>query len=104
MYGTFYRLRAGMGQEQAVLDHLFRWEQEALPAVSGYVAGYLFQPASAPEELMGILVFDSPTSYRTYRDDPAQLRWQQHLLALLEQTPESHEGEFSDLTAELRGL
>ena len=47
-----------MGQEQAVLDHLFRWEQEGLPAVSGYVAGYLFQPASnlAQENAFGGIV------------------------------------------------
>ena len=104
MYETFYRLRAGMGQEQAMLDHLFRWEQESLPAVSGYVGGYLFQPTSAPFELMGILIFESPASYRSHRGHPAQAEWEQHLLDLLEQAPQWDEGEFSELTAALRGL
>jgi quinol monooxygenase YgiN len=104
MYGTLYRLQPRAGQEQAVLDHLFRWEQEYLPGVSGYVGGYLFQPTSEPFELIGILVFESPNSYRTHRDNPEHARWQQHLLAMLEQVPLWHEGEFSELSAELRGL
>jgi hypothetical protein len=104
MYGTLYRLRPGLGQEQAVLDHLFRWEQEYLPGVSGYLAGYLFETASEPFELMGILIFDSPASYRTHRGHPAQAGWEQHLLDLLEQAPQWYEGEFTELTAELRGL
>ena len=34
MYGTLYRLRAGMSQEQDVVDQLFHWEQEVSP---GYI-------------------------------------------------------------------
>ena len=104
MYGTLYRLRPGPGQEQAVLDHLFRWEQEYLPGVSGYVGGYLFQPTSEPGELIGILIFESPARYRSHRGHPAQAEWEQHLLDLLAQAPTWDEGEFMELTAELRGL
>src|SRR5436190_958241 len=44
MYGTLSRLYPRQGEEQAVLDHLFRWEQEYLPGVTGYARGCIFLP------------------------------------------------------------
>ena len=108
MYGTVYRLQPRQGQEQAVLDHLFRWEQEYLPRVTGYVGGYVFEPApqslSEPFGILVIVVFDSQAASIRNRDDPEQGRWDQHLRELLEQAPEWNEGEITAIFAELRGL
>jgi heme-degrading monooxygenase HmoA len=108
MYATLSRLHPKAGQEQVVLDQLFRWEQEHLPRVSGFVGGYVFEPVSGSEAAShGILlltVFDSQTSSTRHRQDPAQDRWEQHLRLLLAQEPEWYEGEITELSAELRGL
>jgi hypothetical protein len=108
MYGTLYCLQPRQGQQQAVLDHLFRWEQEHLPQVTGYVGGYLLEPAvqalSAPFGILVIVVFDSQAAYTCHRDDPEQDRWDQRLQELLEHALQSHEGEITELIAEARGL
>jgi hypothetical protein len=108
MYGTVYRLQPRQGQEQAVLDHLFRWEQEYLPQVTGYVGGYVFEPAVQPLSVIGgilvIVVFDSQAASIRNRDDSEQGRWDQHLGELLEQAPEWNEGEITAIFAEPRGL
>jgi hypothetical protein len=106
MYGTLSRLYPRQGQEQAVLDHLFRWEQEYLPRVTGYVDGYIFEPAgeglAAPGSITVILVFDSQVSYTHNRDDPEQDRWEQQLRELLEQALEWNEGEITEITGKVR--
>ena len=108
MYGTLYHLHPRPGQHQTVLDHLFRWEQERLPTVTGYVSGYLLESAiqtlAAPGSILVIVVFDSQAAYTRHREDPEQDRWEQHLQELLEQAPQWHEGEITELFAEVRGL
>ncbi len=59
MYGTVYRMQARQGQEQADLDHLFRWEQEHLPSVTGFAGGYVFEPIAPPGAITMIVVFES---------------------------------------------
>jgi len=108
MYGTLSHLHPRQGQHQAVLDQLFRWEQEHLPTVTGYVGGYLLEPAvqgpSAPGGILVMVVFDSQAAYTRHRDDPEQDHWDQHLQELLEHAPEWHEGEITELFAEVHGL
>jgi hypothetical protein len=108
MYGTFYRMQPKAGQQQAVLDHLFRWEQEYLPRVTGYIRGYVFEPATqalpSPFGILVIVVFDTPAACARHRDNPEQACWDQHLLLLLEHAPERNEGEITELFAEARGL
>jgi len=108
MYGTLSHLHPRQGQHQAVLDQLFRWEQEHLPTVTGYVGGYLLEPAiqalSAPGGILVMVVFDSQAAYTRHRDDPQQDHWEQHLQDLLEHAPEWHEGEITELFAEAHGL
>jgi hypothetical protein len=104
MYGMFYHLQPKAEQQQAAWDHLFRWEQEFLPNVVGYVGGYLFQPNAVPEEILGFFVFESLPSYIRTRDDPEHLRWEQQLLLLLEHAPQYSEGEITELSSQIRGL
>ena len=104
MYGTLSHLHPRQGQHQAVLDQLFRWEQEHLPTVTGYVGGYLLEPVSAPFGILVMMVFDSQAAYTRHRDNPEQDCWEQHLQELLEHAPEWHEGEITELFAEAHGL
>jgi heme-degrading monooxygenase HmoA len=104
MYETLSHLHPRQGQHQAVLDQLFRWEQEHLPTVTGYVGGYLLEPLSAPFGILVMVVFDSQAAYTRHRDDPQQDHWEQHLQDLLEHAPEWHEGEITELFAEAHGL
>jgi hypothetical protein len=108
MYGTVYRMQPRQGQDQAVLDHLFRWEQEYLPGVIGYAGGYILEPASLPTSATGsivvIVVFDSLAAYIRTRDDPEQNLWYQRLRDLVEHDPEWNEGEVTEIFGEARGL
>jgi hypothetical protein len=108
MYGMLYHLHPRQGQYQAVLDHLFRWEQERLPQVTGYMGGYLLEPAvqalSKPCGLLFLVIFDSQASYSRHRADPQQARWEQPLQDLLEHALERHEGEITQLFTQPRGL
>jgi hypothetical protein len=51
-----------------------------------------------------MVVFDSQAAYTHHRDDPEQDHWEQHLQDLLEHTPAWHEGEITELFAEVHGL
>jgi len=108
MYGTLSHLHPRQGQHQAVLDQLFRWEQEHLLQVTGYVGGYLLESAvqalSAPCSILVIVVFDSQAAYTRHRDDPQQDHWEQRVQGLLEHAPAWHEGEITELFAEAHGL
>ncbi len=104
MYGMFYHIQPEADQQQATWDHLFRWEQEYLPGVTGYVGGYLFQQTEAPDEILGLFVFESQTCYIRTRNDPEHILWEQRLLLLLKHAPRCKEGEITELTGQVRGL
>ena len=93
MFGTVYQMRPRAGQEQAVAEHLRRWERERRPNIDGAVAGYLFRSKGRPEMLVGVAVFDSEASYRRNADDPAQDLWYRQLRELLETDPEWDDGD-----------
>jgi quinol monooxygenase YgiN len=93
MFGTIYQMKPRAGQEQAVAEHLRRWERELRPNVKGAVAGYLFRSKSQPDTLVGVAVFDSESSYLANADDPAQDGWYRQLRELLEVDPEWNDGD-----------
>ncbi len=105
MYGMLYRLQPRQGQEQMVLDSLFRWEQEILPIVTGFVGGYIYQPQPGSDaEIVGIFLFAEQADYARTQADPQHVQWYQNLLLLIEAVPEYGEGEFTEFMKELRGL
>ena len=93
MFGTIYRMSPKPGQEQAVADHLRRWDKERRPQSNGSVAGYLFKSRENGGELIGVAVFDSEASYRKNAEDPAQDRWYRQLRDLLAKDPEWNDGD-----------
>jgi hypothetical protein len=72
--------------------------------VTGYIGGYVLQLASAPGDILGIVVFDSQANYIKNGDDPEQDQWYQHLRALLANDPEWNDGEVTEIMGESRGL
>jgi quinol monooxygenase YgiN len=93
MFGTIYQMKPRAGQEQAVADHLRRWDRERRASVSGAVAGYLFRSKEQPDVLVGVAVFDSEESYRKNADDPAQGRWYNELRQMLQADPDWNDGD-----------
>ena len=93
MFGSIYRMKPRPGQEANIAAHFRRWERERRPAVGGAGSGYLFRPKAAPEELIGVAVFDSEDSYRTNAGDPVQGKWYQELREMLQSDPDWNDGD-----------
>jgi heme-degrading monooxygenase HmoA len=93
MFGSIYRMHPKPGKEMDIADQFRRWDRERRSAVPGAVAGYLFRPKSAPDELIGFAVFDSEANYRRNAEDPAQDEWYRGLRQMLEADPEWNDGD-----------
>lgn len=92
MFGTIYRMRPRAGEEEQVANYYRRWERERKPLVRGAIAAYVFKPKSQPDELVGVVVFDSERSYYDNAADPAQDAWYRQLRELLVADPEWSDG------------
>lgn len=104
MYGTLYRIRPQPGQEQAVLAQLQSWAQERQPYATGHIASYALQSEAAPDEIIGIAIFDSQANYQKNADDPGQDQWYRTLRALLANDPQWDDGEITGVGSEQHGL
>lgn len=93
MFGTIYHMKPKTGQEQAIAEHLRRWERDRRPKVDGAVAGYLIRPRAGSNDLIGVVVFDSESNYRKNADDPEQDRWYRELRELLTEDPKWNDGD-----------
>ena len=93
MYGTVVRIRPKPGQEATILAIRRRWFQERASRVPGFIAEYVLASESAPGELVGLVIFDSQSNYRTNAADPEQDRWYQEFRAALAAEPEWIDGE-----------
>jgi quinol monooxygenase YgiN len=93
MFGTIYQMKPRAGQEQAVAEHMRRWERERRPNAAGAVGGYLFRSRTDPDTLVGVTVFDSEASYMKNAGDPAQDLWYRQLRELLEADPKWNDGD-----------
>jgi hypothetical protein len=93
MYGTMVRIRPQLGQEATVDALNRRWLKERAPQVPGFIAEYLLESSSRPGELVGLVLFDSESSYRKNAADPEQDRWYRELRAALETNPVWNDGE-----------
>ena len=93
MFGTIFRMRPKQGQQQAVINLFEEFQRERGPKVPGALAGYVLRPVNAPDQLIGIAVFQDEKTYDANADDPAQAQWYERLKALLEADPEWEDGE-----------
>jgi hypothetical protein len=92
-YGTMFRvrLRSGVG-EDALREHLERWQRELGPRFPGSLHDLLLKVEGAEREYVVLHLFASREAYGAMAGDPAQDHWYQELLALLDAPP-----QFTDL-------
>jgi hypothetical protein len=93
MYGTVYRIRPKPGQERFLEEHGQRWLRERAPLAEGFIAEYVLQPETRPNEWLGLVIFDSEENYRENAADPGQQRWYEQFRAALTVDPEWNDGE-----------
>jgi hypothetical protein len=92
-YGTMFRvwLRDGVS-ENALREHLERWQRELGPRFPGSVRDLLLKVDGAEREYVVLHLFASREAYSAMAGDAEQDRWYQGLLALLDVPP-----QFTDL-------
>jgi hypothetical protein len=93
MFGTVYVMRPKNGHEDRVADYYRRWDQERKPRIRGAVAAYVFKPKRRPNELVGVVVFDSEDNYYRNAADPEQNKWYRQLRELLVSDPDWNDGD-----------
>jgi len=75
MYGTVVHFRPKPGQEAATEALLRSWVCERGSTVPGFLCSYLVKAEAGSNEWLGLVIFDSPGTYRTNAADPEQDRW-----------------------------
>lgn len=93
MYGTIWRCRPNPGQEQVFVDLARRWLRERASAVDGFIAEYILTSETKPGELLGLVLFDRETNYRSFAADPSQHDWFEQFRATVEADFEWNDGE-----------
>lgn len=90
MYGTVARMRLKAGAESQLQDLMREYETLDVP---GFVSTTVYRMDSDPNELYMAVVFDDAESYRANAQSPEQDARYQKMVALLEGSPEWHDGE-----------
>jgi len=92
-YGTMFRVRLRDGaSEDALREHLERWQRELGPRFPGSVRDLLLKVDGVEREYVVLHLFASREAYGAMAGDAAQDRWYQELLTLLDAPP-----QFTDL-------
>jgi hypothetical protein len=92
-YGTLFRVQLRVeASEDALREHLERWQLELGPRFPGSMRDMLLKVDGAEREYLVLHLFASREAYGAMAGDPAQDRWYQDLLALLDAPP-----QFTDL-------
>ncbi|MGH2416148.1 MAG: hypothetical protein ACRDEA_21145, partial [Microcystaceae cyanobacterium] len=87
------------------VEDLFRQAaHDQIPLIERMTAFYILNSHSHPGELVGVVIFDSPTSYQKSVNDALQDVWYSQLRALLESDPDWNDGDFVAINRRIRGL
>ena len=97
MYGSIFRMKVKPGKTGDVIAVFEHWAKEMLPSIKGHVAGYVLQPDSKVNELVGVAVFKDEQAYRANAGTPQQNAWYETLRALLTADPVWEDGKFASL-------
>ena len=92
MYGTIARMRPKSGHLDEILKSAGVWEQDHAPRVDGFVASYVFQPDSDPDEVRLVVIFEDKERYEANASRPDQDRWYAVLREHLEDDPVWEDG------------
>ena len=94
MYGSIFRMWPKQGREDELIGLMDEWERDMRPHVPGVVASYVVRPDNAPDQLVGVAVFEDRESYRANAESPEQDAWYRRMRDCLESDPEWQDGEF----------
>jgi len=90
MYGTVARMLIKPGMREQFLALGREIENQGIP---GWVAEYLYQSDSNPDEVFMTVVFESKEAYRKNAESPEMDASYRRLRELLAADPEWHDGE-----------
>ena len=94
MYGTIFRMRPKLGQEQDVIDVFNEWHDERKPKAKGAIGACLFRPNTGTGDFVAVAIFEDEESYRANGNDPEQDAWFRKLRNLLTEDPTWEDGEY----------
>lgn len=94
MYGTIFRMKIKVGQEQNIVDLFKEWDRDRKPNTKGAIGGLIMKPDNSSGELIGVAVFADKESYMANADNPEQNRWFSKLRESLEADPTWEDGEY----------
>jgi heme-degrading monooxygenase HmoA len=90
MYGTIARLTFKPGMHERFVQLGREIEAQGIP---GWVAEYIYQADTNPDEYFMAVVFESKEAYRKNAESPEQDAIYRRLRELLAADPEWHDGE-----------
>ena len=94
MYGSIFRLKVKDGKEGQVVAQMDEWEKSRRPKIQGYLGSFILMAEKNTDEIMGVAIFTSRTSYFKNAKDSEQDKWYKKLRANLKADPEWNDGEF----------
>ena len=89
---SFFRLKAKPRKRNAVVRHFEKWEREQRRHAPGARGGVIVGGYDDPNELMGVVRWDTKRGYFANANRPQQDAWYRELLELLEGEPEWFDG------------
>ena len=81
MYGSIFRLKVKDGKEGQVVAQMDEWEKSRRPKIQGYLGSFILMAEKNTDEIMGVAIFTSRTSYFKNAKDPEQDKWYKKLRA-----------------------
>lgn len=96
---SFFSARALPRKRNAVLRHFEKWDKEQRRHANGFLRSALAVGRDDPDEIRGVVHFDSSRNYAANARRPAQDQWHEELVQLLERPPVWWDGT---LAGELR--
>ena len=92
---TFFSARALPRKRNAVARQFEKWDREHRKAAKGFLRSQIVFGIDDPNEIRGVVHFDSTKNYRANAERPAQDQWYQELVLLLEAPPEWWDGSLA---------
>ncbi len=97
---SFFQAKAKPRQRNAVIRQFEKWEREQSRHAKGFLHSAIVVGRDDPDEIRGVVHFDSARSYYANSRRPAQDQWHRELVALLVRRPVWWDGT---LAREARG-
>lgn len=97
---SFFTAKAKPRKRAAVLKHFEKWDREQRRHAKGFLRSAIVAGRDDPNELMGMVVFDTSRNHYANARRPQQDQWHKELVALLTRAPRWWDGS---LAAESRG-